>query len=150
MESLKASGVPFNIATTSVCEDAGGHHKFFPTDATIHSGESDFNPPRFKPDPNVYLKAAEDEKVPPSNCVTVEDFVSGVGSAANAKIGLIVAYARAPRIPEDKKKGHANSFLEGAKSKDGSGAEIVITDKLDLLDVGACWADYVTTQNAAL
>lgn len=31
---------------------------FFPPDK-IHSGESDFEPPRFKPDPAVYLKAAE-------------------------------------------------------------------------------------------
>lgn len=27
----------------------------------IHSGESDFEPPRFKPDPSVYLLAAESE-----------------------------------------------------------------------------------------
>ena len=27
----------------------------------IHSGESDFDPPRFKPDPAVYLLAAESE-----------------------------------------------------------------------------------------
>jgi beta-phosphoglucomutase-like phosphatase (HAD superfamily) len=36
--------------------------KYFPAEK-IHSGESDFTPPRFKPDPAVYLLAAKTEKV---------------------------------------------------------------------------------------
>ena len=62
LEELTSLGVPFNIATTSgkprvpVCVDTCGLRKFFPTDDKIHSGESDFTPSRFKPDPDVYLK----------------------------------------------------------------------------------------------
>jgi len=37
---------------------AANLEEFFPLHK-IHSGESDFNPPRFKPDPDVYLLAAE-------------------------------------------------------------------------------------------
>ena len=53
----------------------------------MHSGESDFDPPRFKPNPSVYLKAAETEGKDPVNCIAVEDSGSGVGSASNAGVG---------------------------------------------------------------
>lgn len=53
----------------------------------MHSGESDFDPPRFKPNPSVYLKAAETEGKKPENCIAVEDSGSGVGSASNAGVG---------------------------------------------------------------
>lgn len=53
----------------------------------VHSGESDFDPPRFKPNPSVYLKAAETEGKEPVNCIAVEDSGSGVGSASNAGVG---------------------------------------------------------------
>lgn len=53
----------------------------------MHSGESDFDPPRFKPNPSVYLKAAETEGKEPVNCIAVEDSGSGVGSASNAGVG---------------------------------------------------------------
>lgn len=53
----------------------------------MHSGESDFDPPRFKPNPSVYLKAAETEGKEPANCIAVEDSGSGVGSASNAGVG---------------------------------------------------------------
>ncbi|CAN0509009.1 unnamed protein product, partial [Discosporangium mesarthrocarpum] len=53
----------------------------------VHSGESDFDPPRFKPDPSVYLKAASTEGKAPEDCIAVEDSGSGVGSASNAEVG---------------------------------------------------------------
>jgi HAD superfamily hydrolase (TIGR01509 family) len=55
-----------------------GFQEFFPP-SKIHSGESDFDPPRFKPDPSVYLLAAEKENALPVNCIAVEDSTSGVG-----------------------------------------------------------------------
>ena len=53
----------------------------------MHSGESDFTPPEFKPSPAVYLKAAKTEGKEPVNCIAVEDSGSGVGSASNAGVG---------------------------------------------------------------
>uniref|UniRef100_A0A7S4G686 Riboflavin kinase n=1 Tax=Eutreptiella gymnastica TaxID=73025 RepID=A0A7S4G686_9EUGL len=155
LEELTAAGIPFNIATTSgkprvpVCVDTAGLRRFFP-DSKIHSGESDFDPPRFKPDPNVYLKAAADEKMPPSSCIAVEDSASGVGSAANAKIGLIVGYVGSSHIPESEKESHAQVLLEGAKSKDGRGAELVISNMLDLPAIVHCFHEFIARQDAAL
>mmetsp|Transcript_48092 Transcript_48092/g.160281 ORF Transcript_48092/g.160281 Transcript_48092/m.160281 type:complete len:433 (+) Transcript_48092:1049-2347(+) len=74
------AGVPFVIATTSgkprvpICVDACGFRAHFPSDdANIHSGESDFDPPRFKPAPDVYLRAASyvggGGGLPPARCV---------------------------------------------------------------------------------
>ena len=69
----------------------------------------------------------------PANCVAVEDSGSGVGSASNAGMGMIVGYVGATHIPAENKESHAQMLLEGAKAKDGRGAEIVITDFTDLL-----------------
>ncbi|CAN0296115.1 unnamed protein product, partial [Ectocarpus fasciculatus] len=61
LDELKARKVPFAIATTSpkprvpASVHACGLDDYFPPDK-IHSGESDFDPPRFKPDPSVYLR----------------------------------------------------------------------------------------------
>merc|ERR1739848_482396 len=91
--TLKQDCVPFVIATTSgkprvpVCVDAAGLRSHFPSDSVhIHSGESDFVPSKFKPDPDVYLKAAQSVGREPSTCIAVEDSASGVGSASNAGI----------------------------------------------------------------
>ena len=62
LKELKARNLPFAIATTSpkprvpASVHSCGLDDYFPPDK-IHSGESDFDPPRFKPDPSVYLKA---------------------------------------------------------------------------------------------
>jgi len=134
---LKISGFKFCISTTSpkprvpVCVDTARLRDWFPDDK-IHSGESDFNPPRFKPDPAVYLKAAAAEGVAPAKCIAVEDSASGVGSAGNALIGLIVGYVGASHITPDALDAHAAMLLLGAKSTNGIGADIVLKDMEDL------------------
>jgi len=137
--ALESMDTPFVIATTSgkprvpVCVDAAGLRNFFPSDEeSIHSGESDFQPPRFKPDPDVYLKAAQSIDVAPAHCVAVEDSASGVGSAANAGIGFIVGFVGGSHIAAEKKEAHARMLMDGARSKDGRGADIVITHMFDL------------------
>lgn len=65
LDELKARKLPFAIATTSpkprvpASVHACGLDDYFPADK-IHSGESDFDPPRFKPDPSVYLRVRKD------------------------------------------------------------------------------------------
>ena len=60
LAQLKSKGYDFSIATTSgkprvpVSVVACKYEAYFPPEK-IHSGESDFEPPRFKPDPSVYL-----------------------------------------------------------------------------------------------
>lgn len=137
--ALESMDTPFVIATTSgkprvpVCVDAAGLRHFFPSDEeSIHSGESDFQPPRFKPDPDVYLKAAQSINVLPAKCVAVEDSASGVGSAANAGIGFIVGYVGGSHIALEEKEAHARMLMAGARSQDGRGADIVISHMFDL------------------
>lgn len=139
LEGLKALGVAFVIATTSgkprvpVSVDAAGLRDFFPSDELhIHSGESDFTPPRFKPEPDVYLRAAEFVKLPASQCIAVEDSASGVGSASNARIGLIVGYVGASHIPAEKRSDHAKMLMAGGRAENGRGADVVIHDMRDL------------------
>eukprot|EP00187_Rhodella_violacea_P000280 CAMPEP_0174904740 /NCGR_PEP_ID=MMETSP0167-20121228/50021_1 /TAXON_ID=38298 /ORGANISM="Rhodella maculata, Strain CCMP736" /LENGTH=318 /DNA_ID=CAMNT_0016147475 /DNA_START=14 /DNA_END=967 /DNA_ORIENTATION=- len=140
LDTLVAAGYPFCIATTSgkprvpICVDAPNCNlrRFFPTDAKIHSGESDFDPPRFKPAPDVYLRAADAEGRAPEVCVAVEDSGSGAGSAANANIGLIVGYVGADHISEAMRDEHAKMLLAGKKAESGRGCGIVLLDIMDL------------------
>jgi len=136
LDALTELKIPFCISTTSgkprvpVCVKAMKFESYFPPHK-IHSGESDFTPSRFKPAPDVYLKAAGSEGYDPEECVAIEDSVSGVGSAANAKLGFIIGYVGASHIPEEKKESHAMDLLSGRKSKDGRGANVVIRDIRD-------------------
>lgn len=132
-EQLTQRGIPFCISTTSgkprvpISVKAAGLEPYFPPEK-IHSGESDFDPPRFKPDPSVYLRAAESEGAQPENCVAVEDSGSGVGSAANANLGLIIGYVGGTHIPANKKDEHAKMLMSGSKSKNGRGADLVVEE----------------------
>ena len=44
-----------------------------------------------KPEPDIYLKAAENIGLNPSECIVVEDSVSGIEAAKRAGIGFIIA-----------------------------------------------------------
>ena len=143
---LKISGFKYAVSTTSpkprvpVCIETARLTDFFP-DEKVHSGFSDFDPPKYKPAPDVYVKAAAAEEVPVDNCIAVEDSVSGVGSAANAKIGLIVGYVGGSHIPYDRREEQAKALMKGGKSIDRRGADIVITDMTDLPTVANFFLD---------
>ena len=49
--------------------------------------------------------------------------------------GLIVGYVGASHIKDDKMDEHAKMLMSGGKSKNGKGAEIVISDMTDLLKI---------------
>lgn len=76
----------------------------------------------------MYLKAAAAENCAPEDCVAVEDSGSGVGSAANAGMGLILGYVGGSHIPADKKASHAEMLMSGGKSEDGRGALLVVEE----------------------
>ena len=60
---------------------------------------------------------------------------SGVGSAANARMGLIVGYVGGSHISAENEDGHAGTLMAGARSDDGRGADIVVRDMRDLVPV---------------
>ncbi|CAM9523241.1 unnamed protein product [Chrysoparadoxa australica] len=138
LDTLRKMSVQFCISTTSpkprvpVSITSCGLDDYFPAEK-VHSGESDFDPPRFKPDPSVYLKAAKAENMDPANCIAVEDSGSGVGSASNAEVGFIVGYVGASHISADMKDSHAKMLMSGSRAENGRGAEIVISHMKDLV-----------------
>mmetsp|Transcript_25431 Transcript_25431/g.33204 ORF Transcript_25431/g.33204 Transcript_25431/m.33204 type:complete len:377 (+) Transcript_25431:107-1237(+) len=140
LKTLKELKFPFAIATTSpkprvpVSITSCGFDEYFPA-GKVWSGESDFDPPRFKPDPSVYLLAAEKESQAPEMCIAVEDSASGVGSASNANIGLIVGYVGSSHIPPEKKDSHSEELMAGTRAENGRGAELVIMDFTDLISI---------------
>jgi len=150
LETLRTMGVPFSIATTSgkprvpVSVISCGFEAFFPPEM-IHSGESDFDPPRFKPDPAVYVLAAEKTNALPKNCIAVEDSTSGVGSAANAGLGMIVGYVGGSHISAENEEGHAATLMAGGRSESGRGADIVIRDMKDLVPLTQFFTSQVVT-----
>ena len=83
----------------------------------------------------MYLLAAEKTAALPANSVAVEDSTSGVGSAANAKMGLIVGYVGGSHISDENEDGHAGTLMAGSRSDDGRGADIVVRDMRDLVPV---------------
>nr|AIC75600.1 mannitol-1-phosphatase [Saccharina japonica]AWO65272.1 mannitol-1-phosphatase 1 [Saccharina japonica] len=139
LDELRARKLPFAIATTSpkprvpASIHACGLDDYFPADK-VHSGESDFDPPRFKPDPSVYLKAAQFEGALPPLCVAVEDSASGVGSAYAAEMGLIVGYVGASHISASRKSEHAKMLRH-------RGARVVVDEMKDLITLVDCFAE---------
>eukprot|EP00903_Cladosiphon_okamuranus_P006829 g6654.t1 len=139
LDELRARKLPFAIATTSpkprvpASVHACGLDDYFPADK-IHSGESDFDPPRFKPNPSVYLRAAQYEGAIPPLCVAVEDSASGVGSAYAAEMGLIVGYVGASHISEARKNEHAKMLRV-------RGARVVVNDMKDLIPLVDCFTE---------
>ena len=150
LATLRSMDIPFAIATTSgkprvpVSVVSCGFTEYFPPER-IHSGESDFDPPRFKPDPSVYLLAAEKTGALPEKCIAVEDSTSGVGSAANAKIGMIVGYVGGSHISDENEESHAATLMAGGRSEDGRGADIVIRDMKDLVALTTYFRESVLT-----
>lgn len=146
LDDMGQDKVKYCIATTSgkprvpVSIDAAGLRKHF-TAESVHSGESDFDPPRFKPDPSVYLLAASWVGLDPSECIAVEDSASGVGSASNAGIPLIVGYVGASHIASSSKSSHADMLMAGTRADSGRGASLVLEDMRDLPAVVQAFRD---------
>ena len=98
----------------------------------IHSGESDFDPPRFKPDPSVYLLAAEDRRAPKS-----------VRRGGGQHAGRGERFQRENRTHRRlrrrvarraRREGRARFDVNvGVRAEDGRGADIVISEFTDLL-----------------
>jgi len=138
LEGLSYLGIPFAIATTNgkprvpLALMAAGLSEWFSNDK-IHSGESDFDTPKFKPEPDVYLLAAESEGCAPANCIAVEDSASGIGAASNAGCGFIIGFVGSSYISVDMEEHHAWTLLSGVRSNTGVGADIVISDMDNLV-----------------
>ena len=72
--------------------------------------------PNGKPDPAIYLLAAETLKVPPKNCLVFEDAISGILAGKRAGMEVCAVYDAFTEQADDKKKElsdyYINSFYE--------------------------------------
>ena len=123
---LKAAQVPVGLVSASrnavpVLRAAGLEDAF---DVVVDGEQAAALGLPGKPDPAMYLRAAEALGVPPSRAAVIEDAVAGVEAARSAGFGLVVGIARA---------GHRDE-LEAA------GAHLVVEDVAQL-DLGSLRVD---------
>ena len=92
---LKENNIPRTIATMSNKDNVDFYiehfnlEKWFDIDKIVY----DNGKIKGKPEPDIYLKASENLNLSPTDCIVIEDAVSGIKSASNANIGKIVAIA---------------------------------------------------------
>jgi HAD superfamily hydrolase (TIGR01509 family) len=108
LNKLKEQGYPMSVVSTSAksrvvasIQKANIAH-FFPPEH-VYSAATSLTPPSSKPDPAIYLYAAEQLGVKPSEAVTVEDSKSGATAAMRAGIPCI-GYVGIYGIEEGKEK----------------------------------------------
>jgi beta-phosphoglucomutase-like phosphatase (HAD superfamily) len=108
LNKLKEQGYHMSVVSTSAksrvvasIEKAGIAHFFKPEE--VYSAATSMPKPSSKPDPAIYLYAAELLGVKPAECVTVEDSKSGATAAMRAGIPCI-GYVGIYGIEEGKEK----------------------------------------------
>jgi len=122
LDYLKNENIPITIATGSEINnlkffwDNLGLSKWFNFDTIAF----DDGTMKGKPNPDIYLKAANNLGSEPQDCMVVEDAVSGIRAAFNAGIGVIVAIG-----PKNK-----HELL-----KNIDGVNLVISDFYDLMQL---------------
>lgn len=95
LDYLKENNIPRTIATMSNKDNVDFYikefnlEKWFDIDKIVY----DNGKIKGKPAPDIYLIAAENLGLDPSECIVIEDALSGIEAAKNAKIGKIVAIA---------------------------------------------------------
>jgi len=121
LQKLKDQGYPMSVVSTSAksrvvasIEKAGIDH-FFPNEH-VYSAATSMEKPSSKPDPAIYLFAADKLGVKPAEAVTVEDSKSGATAAMRAGIPCI-GYVGIYGIEEGKEKMHQMAKLLTEETK---------------------------------
>lgn len=108
LDNLRKQGIPHTIATSSEIENLQFYWRQFSLDRWFSPDKIVYDDGNLKgkPDPDVYVKAANVIGVEPRRCIVVEDSPSGVTAAFRAGIGRIMAitegsddsFSKDPRI----------------------------------------------------
>jgi len=96
LNDLKSNQVKTGIATSAPVENLNLILEVFPIRPQMESLLSEADVTRYKPDPEIYLKSADNLGVLPAQCVVFEDSISGVqaGLSAGMKVvGVTTTYA---------------------------------------------------------
>lgn len=89
---LKENHIPFTIATASIKENVDFFVDSFNLNKWFDSNKIAFDDgnTKSKPDPDIYLKAADLLGVDIKECIVFEDAISGIKSASNAGVREII------------------------------------------------------------
>lgn len=95
LDFLKEENIPITIATASEITNVRFFIEEFNLENWFDTSKIVFDDSSFrgKPEPDIYLKAAQIINVPVEQCLVFEDAVSGITSAHRANIGKIIAIA---------------------------------------------------------
>ena len=98
-----------SLQRLSACLGAAALTDYFPSDL-VFSAHDSLPVPRPKPLPDIYLHAVKclDAKV--SDCMAIEDSLSGVRAAVAAGIGQIIGYVGGTHISEDERTSRADAL----------------------------------------
>ncbi|MEG4206390.1 HAD family phosphatase [Microcoleus sp. Pol7_A1] len=116
-----------SLQRLSACLTSAALTDYFPSEH-IFSAHDSLPVPRPKPLPDIYLYAVKCLDAEISDCVVVEDSLSGIRAAVAAGIGQIIGYVGGTHISEDERKSRA----DGLQS---AGALQVIDRMHDLIDI---------------
>ncbi|NJR39704.1 MAG: HAD family phosphatase [Leptolyngbyaceae cyanobacterium CSU_1_4] len=95
-----------SLRRLQACLTASALTAYFPT-PQIFSAHDSLPTRRPKPLPDIYLHAAEKLETEVSNCIAVEDSMSGVKSAVAAGISQVVGYVGGTHISENERSSRA-------------------------------------------
>jgi len=89
--SLRERGIPFTIATSAGIENIDFYFANMPMDRWFDRRKLIYNDGSFrgKPEPDIFVKAAEKLDIPPSKAVIFEDSVAGIIAAERAGAGKV-------------------------------------------------------------
>lgn len=128
LDWLKGNNIPMTIATMSEWDNVEFYirefnlAKWFDIDKIVYSNGKIPG----KPAPDIFLIAAKNIGLQPEECVVVEDALSGITAAQNAKIGKIIAIASLEPVGYYKKIPGIDSIILNFKEFDRT-----IFDKLE-------------------
>lgn len=114
-----------SLQRLSACLTSAALTDYFPSDR-VFSAQGSLPVRRPKPLPDIYLHAVRCLEAKVSDCVAVEDSISGVKSAVAAGIGQIIGYVGGTHISEDERKSRADALQS-------AGAQRIIERMHDLI-----------------
>ena len=131
LSSLRDDGIEYALVSNSsfqrlsACLTSAALTDYFPSEQ-VFSAHDSLPVARPKPLPDIYLYAVKCLDADVSDCVAVEDSISGVKSAVAAGIGQIIGYVGGTHVSEDERTSRADALMS-------AGAQQVIERMHDLI-----------------
>ncbi|MBD2006316.1 MULTISPECIES: HAD family hydrolase [Cyanophyceae] len=133
LSSLRDDGFEYALVSNSsfqrlsACLGAAALTDYFPSEL-VFSAHDSLPVPRPKPLPDIYLHAVKCLDAEVSDCVAIEDSISGVRAAVAAGIGQIIGYVGGTHVNEDERRSRADALVS-------AGAQQVIERMHDLIGI---------------